>query len=434
MQVKTIAMDKLQEVSNYECLLKRIKRENYLLVLMILFISAGANYLEIYFVTYIIVFLYAGALFIKRRMELQLTIVLFIGVYITSLLVYFINFGWIDVLLSIRMILIFVLGYAAIRLLQDDLFLIYEKIIYILATASLIFYPIQLLFYKELMAIVSFPQHVFPILQFTNGNGGNIFIFTLMEEAKIRNAGFAWEPKAFGNFLVIAIVSNLIRNRFKINKKLIVFIITALTTISTTAYLSLFFLIPLFYIKNMRKSYFVFSIPLIIIIMASVMQLDFMKKKMESEWKKRYDYKTLLADNRHFDARSLGRFPSMMVDFMDFEKKPIFGYGMQRSERTQSVFSKLERVNGLSNWLAAFGAVGFLFLILAHYFGFKKYLLQNGLDGAIILVLIIMVIYFASNLISYPFWITLQFLFVKNYNAENMAWQMNNQDINFSLN
>ena len=395
----------------------RIIKENYFLLIFILFISADANLFEIHFVMFILLFICALIIFVKRGLELQLNIILFICIYLSSLLFYYLDFGWIDVLLSLRMLMIFLLGYMAARILQSDIFILYEKIIFILSIISLIFFVIQLLFFNELYNLVCTPQHFFPFMKFSNGPGGNIFIFTVQAKdiAGTRNAGFAWEPKGFGNFLIIAIISNVIHNKFKLNKKLIIFIITTITTFSTTAYINLFFLIPIFYLLNINKVYIVLFIPLIILLTYIVLQIDFMQKKILSEWKGRYEYKTLLSDSRIFEARSLGRVPGMIVDFKDFEKKPIWGYGLQRKERTQSIYTKLVRVNGLSDWLTTFGIVGFIFLILSYFIGFKKYLYAYDLKGAGIIVLIIMVIYFASNLITHPYWITLQFLFVNNY-------------------
>lgn len=403
----------------------KIRKENFILLLLILFISAQSNIISLDYLTLIFVFLYATKLFIKRGIEIQFSIVLFTIIYLLSLLIYYFTFGWINILLSIRMLMVFILGYMAVKVLGEDFLMLYEKIIYVLAIISLILFPLQLLFYKDLFKIIGAINYLIPNFSARSSHAEdlsfvNIIVFSINSIGALRNSGFAWEPKGFGNFLIIAIVINIIQNRFKLNKKLIVLIVAVLTTISTDAYLNLFFLIPIFIMLNVKKSYFLLFIPILILAMFLSFQLPFMQKKIEREWKGRFAYKTALSDSRFPNKQiSLGRMPSMMVDVSDFLKQPILGYGVQKNARTQSYYEELSRVNGLSNWLATFGIVGIIFLLLSHYYGFKKFLLQYNLRGQTILLLIILVIYFATNVITHPFWIMLQFLFVINYKEKN---------------
>lgn len=414
---------------------KIIRKENYILLLLILFLSARSNVISLHYLTLILVFIFAIILFVKRGYELQMTIVLLTLIYLSSLAVYYITFGWIDILLSIRMLLIFILSYMAVKILGEDFFLLYEKIIYVLAIISLVLFPFQIFFYKELYKIVNVISYLIPNFGSREDiSFANIFVFSINGDGAIRNSGFTWEPKGYGNLLIIAIIINLVQNKFKINKKLIVLILATLTTISTVAYLILFFLIPIFCMLNVRKSYFLLFIPFFIISILLTFQLPFMQKKVEWEWKGRYEYKTLLADSRFANIeRSLGRMPSMMVDFNDFLRNPIFGYGVQKNERTQSIYVHLVRTNGLSDWLADFGIVGFLFLLFAHYYGFKKYLLHNNLRGQTILVVIILFIYFATTVTTHPFWIMLQFLFVINYTSVGRIHQEEGMFLNSAL-
>ncbi len=405
---------------NYDQIIKKMRWENLIILLSILFISSASNIIAINYITLIFVFLYVLMLFIKRGLSLQPTIFLLVIIYLISLAIYYITFGWLDILFSIRMILIFILGYLAIRLLQESFFTLFETVIYISAIVSLLFFSLQLIFYKELYNIFKLFQHIIPS---ASDDYVSIIFFSINKNAQTRNSGFAWEPKGFGNFLIIAIVINLVQNRFRINKKLLVFIAATLTTFSTVAYINLFVLIPIFYIINMNKKYFLLFVPVFLIIIIFAFQLPFMQNKMEREWNNRFEYKKSLSASHSSGAVSLGRMPGMMVDIKDFLKHPILGYGMQRSERTQSLYTHLVRVNGLSDWLASFGIVGFTFLILSHYFGLRKYLINNQMHGQIILVLVILVIYFGTNVKIHSFWIMLQFLFVINYLREKKIHQ-----------
>ena len=395
----------------------KIKRENYLLLALIIFLSARANIIALHYSMLIIVFCYTTWLFIKRGREFQFSIMLLAGVYLLSLLVYYLSFGWVDVLRSLRMLLIFGMAYMAVRILGKNFLIGYERIVYYLAIVSIILFPLQLLAYNEMFKVVDLFSNIIPNFGGRlNLSFSNIIIFSINGDGALRNSGFAWEPKGFGNFLIIAIVINLVQNRFRINKRLVVFVLAVLTTFSTVAYLILFFLIPFFILLNTNKSYIFFFLPFVIVALILSIQLPFMQKKIELEWKNRYAYKELLNDSRFVNMeRSLGRLPSLMLDVNDFLKRPVFGYGFQKKERTQSVYVDLVRVNGLSDWLAVFGTVGFLYLLLAHYYGFRKYLRHYNMKGQTILVAIILCIYFATNLMTFPFWTMLMFLFIPDY-------------------
>ena len=59
----------------------------------------------------------------------------------------------------------------------------------------------------------------------------NSILFTFQKNNHInRNSGFAWEPGAFGGFLIISLFIYLIKNSFKIRKKFWVLLIAAITT------------------------------------------------------------------------------------------------------------------------------------------------------------------------------------------------------------
>jgi len=71
----------------------------------------------------------------------------------------------------------------------------------------------------------------------------NFIIFTFVKDFHdYSNSGFAWEPAAFGCFLIIALLLNLSLDKFKFEKKSYILIAGIITTFATTDYLALLIL------------------------------------------------------------------------------------------------------------------------------------------------------------------------------------------------
>ena len=236
----------------------------------------------------------------------------------------------------------------------------------------------QILAYDFLFDTIGLLQKNVSFLSFRNDRFANIFFFTIDGYgAKLRNSGFMWEPKGYANVLILAMIFNLIRHKFKItNKQFIVLFIALLTTQSTTGFLIVFLVFPLFYFVNTKKASKLFFALVAIISISLISQLGFMLDKIKYELTLTDEYETLVDTKRDYDRTSisLGRVGSFIVDFEDFKRRPIFGYGFQKDERTQNKWIKLVRVNGFSDLLATYGLVGLVFYFI-RYQRFYKTLL-----------------------------------------------------------
>ncbi|GAB2495613.1 O-antigen ligase family protein [Algoriphagus taiwanensis] len=390
-------------------------RENYFLVFLIIFKSSQASVLAFSPLTTIIALLYSFYLFTKRGLKFDLFFVRINVLYILLNFAYFLYFKENDFILSIYVLLKINYAYFTIKIVKDTFFLIYENIIYILCLISLPLFLVQLINYDLLFSFLSLPQRFIPFLEYRNDRLANFVFFTLESHGSVyRNSGFAWEPKGFANFIVVAIIINLIFSNFQLNKKLFVYYIALITTTSTTAFICAFILVPFWYILNKNSRF----LPLFIIVSFSFilvfLSLDFGFSKIKYEINMREEYKELLDDTREFESRSLGRFPSFIVDFNDFLKSPIFGYGFNPHLRTQSNYTKLVRVNGFSDWLATYGLIGLSVFIFFHLRFFNRILKSFHYSGVAVLFLIIFVIYFASTLTTHPFWLmVMMFAFIQ---------------------
>lgn len=387
------------------------KKESLIIISFVLYISSRPPFLVVN-IAIILLFLFLVRLHFKYSID-------FFDKYTVSILIiypiisftYFLIFNTLEVFLSIRMFLLLIMSTLILKLMRYNFLFTFEKLLYFLTIISLIFYPLQLLAHDKTLTLVSNISQFNPLTE-QDEEMKNFLIWGMDVDSGIRNSGFAWEPKAFVNFLILGLIIRLIQNNLNIkDKRILIYTLAVITTLSTTGFLILFGLIPLFILFNKSPDkFFKYLIP-VTLIFIYIMQLDFMWNKIKMEWEGRYEYESLLSDSRTFSKRSLGRTPSMIVDLIDFSKQPILGFGLQRDLRTQSVYTKLVRVNGLTDWIASFGIIGIILFIFGHYYGFKKYLSIYNLSGASILVVIIAVIYFATTVTTHLFWLCLMFLF-----------------------
>jgi len=408
---------------------KSKEKEDLVLTILLIFISAHNGVLSFSPITTIIALVYSIYIFNKRNLKHHKFIYAFILIYLFILLIYYWKFGWINFYLSIYILLKFYYAYLTITILKFNFFIQYEKIIYYLALISLPLFFFQIVDYPLAFKVIGYIQNHIEFLNFRNSIYANIFFFTIDGVgAEQRNSGFAWEPKGFANFLILAIIINLVNNKFKLNKKLLVFFIALITTFSTTGYIAVFTILPIFYYVNKRNKLILslMLLPIFMIILSFIYNLDFMTTKIVNEINSANAQANQIYDTRVFRARSLGRMGSLIVDYHDFLKNPIIGYGLQREERTQSIYTKLVRVNGLSDILATWGLIGISFYLFSIYWGLKKYLDVFGYRGSLILLSVFIVIYFASTLTAHPLWMMINFIHLqdfkryKNYNLDSV--------------
>ena len=392
----------------------KTNKENFFITLLLIFKSTQASVLAFSPITTIIFLIPLLIIFYNRKLKVDRLFINFSIVYFFSLIIYFISFGWLDFFLSVYIYIKFIFAYISIKLVGFSFFKIFQKIVYYGALISIPLFILQLLFYDFMFDIIGIVQHNLNFLSYKNEVFANNFFFTINGYgSSLRNSGFMWEPKGFANILILALIFNLIQTKFKLlNKKMIIYSIALITTFSTAGYIIYFTLLPLFYTINKTIVVKIFSLIIIVISVFYISKLDFMYEKILYESTLFNHHEKLLNSTKRYEKESisLGRVGSLVVDYNDFTKRPIFGYGFQRSERTQSKYVKLTRVNGFSDILATYGLIGIIFLIYSYNLLFKKLLKLYNLRGKNILLLSIFVIYFASALTSHMLWMSLLFL------------------------
>tara|TARA_B100001121_G_C18686581_1_gene620986 strand:+ start:639 stop:1652 length:1014 start_codon:yes stop_codon:yes gene_type:complete len=332
----------------------------------------------------------------------------------------FITLPYFDILLTGYNYLKFLYAYLSIKVIGYNFIKYIVNIAYYGSIISFPFYILQLLNYDLAFNLVGFFQNSFDFLSWRNDQMANNIIFTINSDGALRNSGFMWEPKGFANFVTIAIIFRLFMNNLVLNdKKILVLVLAVISTFSTTGILVLFLILTFYFIN--KKAIVLLSIfPIFLIISYNLfINSEILYKKILYEISLENEYKMLL-DKKDYesDVYSLGRIGSLIVDFNDFLKKPIFGYGFTRENRTQSAYVKLVRVNGFSDLLAVYGLGIFLFFY--RYYVFLKLLNTKKYKFLSILLISIICIYFASTLTGHPFWTSLLFLSLVIPNKNNL--------------
>jgi len=240
----------------------------------------------------------------------------------------------------------------------------------------------------------------------------NFIIFTFTKGLHdYRNSGFVWEPGSFGCFLTIALLLNFFLNKFKIDKKAIIFIIGIITTLSTTDYLAL--LIVLFLVYRIKVPKFSWVSVLIVLVAAAIIIIvPLLGEKIADSYYEDMDdlnrlkYLEIFYRHKHMQI-PLNRFSSMVYIFDTFNWHLILGETNKYNVILNRVYS-INISNGIFDFLAKFGLVGFAYL-LYHY---AKFCLATVLKWEYVFycVVALLIIGFGEPLFFLP--IVLMFIFL----------------------
>jgi len=229
----------------------------------------------------------------------------------------------------------------------------------------------------------------------------NCFLYTTHGgEAELRNDGFAVEPGHFGYLLGIAIFFNLIRNKFVINKKLIVLVIAGLTTMSTTFYISLAVILYFYSLNNKMSIFLKLGIFCIVIIVSwkiansnlVVDKIDKTSNRTEEQFK--YGYKNIEYGG------SMNRFGAFQIEALNFKNYPL-GHSVNSSGLIHASDGEVVGgPNGLAAFISFWGISGLFFLIFSLKEWSKIFYKYYKLKRGVYIFPIIFLMYFFSNSIS----------------------------------
>jgi hypothetical protein len=183
-----------------------------------------------------------------------------------------------------------------------------------------------------------------------------------------RNSGPFWEPGAYGGYLVLGIVTEMLLFR-KLSRRAWVFLVALFTTYSTTAYLAVgvFFVLYYLLVDNKAERLIVIVPLLVILIWISLFSLEFLSAKIVHQLKE-FNEGNVYSSQPENDTR-IG---SASLDFKDLQRSPIFGTGSSDETRWGPNEKLFMRTNGITDFLVRMGIVGFTFCIFFMFNACKK--------------------------------------------------------------
>ena len=274
------------------------------------------------------------------------------------------------------------IAFIHVRVYGRNLFSIYENIMVVFSVIALALWGLAVLIPSTMSLFLQFPE--------TSYGNNVLYLFNFMDPTKgqiygslIRNAGCSWEPGRFAIMLIPAILINLSRRgiTFIGNKKMVILLLSLISTMSTTGYSITILLYSIYWLNkfNMKKIFsFVF---LILPISAYIFSLDFMGEKIEEnanfeglsrERIEQYNYNESVYNDEYLG--SLDRFESASFEWMNFQEEPLIGYGRnaEYSWFRQEISSNFVLTGGLVKILSQYGIfVGLLLYAILFFSSFK---------------------------------------------------------------
>lgn len=226
----------------------------------------------------------------------------------------------------------------------------------------------------------------------------------------LRNAGLFWEPGAFAAYisvgLIFLILSKRSLQRHFYWKSSFVLYAAMLSTMSTMGYISLFIISAFQFFEYAwssgysRKKLFYAIFGFFSIIGSSIL---FLKTEFLSD--KIFDH---LYKSSYLTEHELGesntRFGTFLFDMHYIKENPLIGNGLHESTRYRN--HNLEFIsdghgNGLTDFIAKFGLLSFLFLIICWHRFVLEY--TTSLFTVYALLLVYMTVLFSEPMLNYPF-------------------------------
>ena len=298
-------------------------------------------------------------------------------------------------------------AYLVVKILDFKFIISYIKVFYFLSVTSIVFYIISNLQINILTPISINTSSIESLYPRYSVYG----LFTYIPRSIIRNSGQFWEPGAFAGYLMLAFIFNFfsyLKNKKKIG---MVLLIAILTTMSTTAYLSIF-VFSLFTFYKKINSIIIKFIAVCIMIFGgyySSTKIDFLGEKIVAQM-------SVLNEDVDLESSDSARFLSLLKDIKDFDGHEIIGRGFNSETRFFYDRPNQIRTVGLTDIMVKLGLPFFIIIMLMLYHSLSSLLNFNNYNKKIfvvssfssILILLMSQLYF-----NYPlFWCLLFLKFV----------------------
>ncbi|WP_439183597.1 O-antigen ligase family protein [Carboxylicivirga taeanensis] len=219
-----------------------------------------------------------------------------------------------------------------------------------------------------------------------------------------RNSGPFWEPGAFAGFIIVALLFNVIMSKQLLNRNGVLLMAGLITTFSTSGLVVLGLLITVYvyFRSNLLKRLLLLPV-LLIVFITLYNRVDFIGAKIQSK---------IAFTSQTYNTR----FKSGLTDLKDLTKSPFVGLGQAKETRFAGETDErtIHRNNGVTNFLATFGLVGFSLYFILMYSSFQSLCNYYGFDRrfAVWALLIILMIGFSEEYFSKVFFMALSMMVI----------------------
>lgn len=348
--------------------------EIFLLTIFFLYVSYAASWVvndvftSVIFAIILIIFFFK-----KKKADNIIYITLLVWFLINFISAVFINkhqaFSFITLIgVTLRIIM----PYLIVKIIGVSFFDKAIKYAYYLSIIGLILFSIQLITPNLFYSLA--PRLNFMTQQEQHESGGwYIFAYMFSSWAPDRNCGFAWEPGAYSCIITILLAIHLAKQQFKIDIIAIVFLISIITTFSTSGYLALFLIFVSYIIKKknviVNPFYLIASLLIIAFAIKFYRTSDFMKNKIdfyiENEDVEYMHFTGVLRINR------LEEFNRTLDQSLNWP----FGNGVLLSEHRLNKYGVGTGPNSIASILSQWGWIGvffFLYSFTSFFFFYSK--------------------------------------------------------------
>ena len=288
------------------------------------------------------------------------------------------------------MLLIYFICLALVTIYSfDEIYSFFSNFMFVICVASLIGYFIQLV----IPSVLKF----FPVIQ--NSPGTNFYFLGLTNlsfrtDVLVRNWGPFREPGVFQLFIIVALIYTLFKESKSSWIKPLIFIVTIITTFSTTGYIALSFIMLSAVMINKNKItkgkrrfllFIIIAFILIMLYLTFFTNLIFKSDGYGSVFGKIFgSYKSL-----SYNARMASIWANLKI----FMGNPIFGRGLTFVDQNYQIIASdmygmriVDNTNMLFIILARFGVGAFLYFLIRLYKSIKYSMALNIIPTILIFI------------------------------------------------
>ncbi len=317
------------------------------------------------------IFILLTIFFLQRKRQLDKNILLFLVFLLIITLIQTLVFNFYAIQTIVGVFLRVINAYLIVKILGNNFISCFINILYVISIISLIVY-FPILLSPQIGELLLNLSNFFEVINIADSEHPNILVYNLHHIESDRNSGPFWEPGAFAGYLMPAYMFNTLSKNSQ-SKKTIIFFITIISTLSTTAYIGLFIFYFLLYfhkIKNILLRYIVYFI-IISSASYSFFNLDFLNKKIQHQFESAKNLGAYGSDDTQ-------RFINILRDMEDFRGHEIIGRGS--SDYTRFLYDPENQIRtvGLTDILVRYGLPFFTLIMVLLYRSLSDYFSYNG--------------------------------------------------------